>query len=236
MAGIVLSQLQLLDKWPGLPNPNLGIPTGGWANSTDNYKTTATTDVPTYPLGTKIMAYTDNSYCPGYYTMQYLMYHSLEDADKIDVADYSKGSAWCAHMTDSCSAERYLDDISGCPNFIVTNEITAADCDATEAQRLCFPCFTLESDGTTAEDNSYGDAYGWFWVGGVCPCKEATLLDDGTGVFKGLGKQHGGCRTDIKYHPLVRHFLDGYPFGLGPGKGTDKAIDDDSIRLGRNRL
>ncbi len=201
MAQIALSYLQLIDKWPGVVNPNLGIPTGGWANSTDNFTTTSGSTTPAYPVGTKIMAYTDNSYCPGYYTMQYLMFHGFEDQD-IDVDDFSQGEAWCGHLTDNTGAEKYQDDFSGCPWYVVTNEMTAAYTDATEAQKLCLPCFTLESDGTTAATNGYGDAYGWFWVGGVCPCADATLLDDDTGAGLGFDVTTDGVWCGAVYFDL----------------------------------
>ena len=63
--------------------------------------------------------------------------------------------------------------------------MTAAFCDATNTQRLAMACATLESDGTVTETQGYGDAYGWFWVGGVCPAKEITILDDDTGAYQG---------------------------------------------------
>ena len=185
MAQIYLSSLNLVDKWPGTVNPNLGIPTGGWSNTTDNFITESGSTTPAYPIGTKIMAYTDNSYCPGYYTMQYLMFHQFEDQD-IDVDDFSEGQAWCAHLMDmTANTEMYDSDQSSTPWYVVTNEITALYSDATRAQRLCMPCFTLTSDGTLAQAQGYGDAYGWFWVGGVCPVADATILDDDTGT--GIG-------------------------------------------------
>jgi len=36
MANANLSNMYLLDLWPGAVNPNLSIPTGGWDNTIDN--------------------------------------------------------------------------------------------------------------------------------------------------------------------------------------------------------
>ena len=76
MAGeIELHKFLLNDKWPGEPNPNLGIPAGGW----DSTIYSCCQSVPTYPPGTKISAYQDHTYCEGAYIMCYMCFHESSD-------------------------------------------------------------------------------------------------------------------------------------------------------------
>jgi len=187
MAGVNLSSVILKDNWPGIPNPNLGIPKDGWDNTKDNFKTTSAADLPTYPLGTKIMAYTDNSWCPGWYTMMYLVYHSYESGALYDISqDFSDGFPGCAHA-DGSTAAHYctLAEVSTIPYYVVTKCITTdgGDVDYTRSNcavaAIAVPCATLSSDGTACfTQGGYGDSFGWFWVGGVCPCKDATIMDN----------------------------------------------------------
>ncbi len=114
MATVNLCNIQLVDKWPGTVNTNLGIPTGGWDNTTDNFKTTASTDSPGHDVGTKIMGYTDNSYAPGNYTMMYLMYHGFSSSATIDADDFSTNVAVCVHY-DASEAQKYGVDSSVVP-------------------------------------------------------------------------------------------------------------------------
>lgn len=185
--GIALGHLQLVDWWPGPVNPNLGIPANGWDNTKDNFKTTSVNDTPSYPLGTKIMAYTDNSVAPGWYTMMYLMYTTFEDTD-VSVGDYSGNAAICCHA-DNSTPQNYDDDVSAVPYYVVSPDVTGTDGAIGKQPRVAFPCASMDSDGTTGYTNGYGDAYGWFWVGGVCPCADATILDgtDGNKVGAVVG-------------------------------------------------
>lgn len=179
---IPLTTVTLVDNWPGVVNPNLSIPTNGWDNTFDNFGTTSGNITPSVPIGTKVMAYTDNTHQPGWYTMMYLMYHSFE-SDCIS-QDMSDSVQLCVPF-DGSTAELY--DNTNTPWFVVTNEVTnvALNNDGTRSGLIAFPCATLDSDGTSAYGNGYGDSYGWFWVGGVCPCKDATILDGTSG--NGLG-------------------------------------------------
>jgi len=183
MATIRLSRLSLIDKWPGLANPNLSIPTNGWDNTIDNFTTTASGQAPSYPVGTKIMAYTDNTNCPGYYTMMMLMYHDFSAQDVS--GDFSDGNIFCSHVATGCASTAELADTSRAPYFVVAKCYTAIATDVTKGTPVAVPCATIASDGTVAYTNGYGDAYGWFWVGGVCPCEDATLLQGTVGSLLG---------------------------------------------------
>ena len=201
MAGINLSSLILTDRWPGPVNPFLGKPTDGWDSTLSCFKTTSTNNEPKYPLGTKIMAYTDSSWNPGWYTMMYLMYHTFEGA--VDGCDCSKdwsvgGLPACYHVcwSQSKSTQVCIAETSTAPYYVVTRCITGtyADSDYTRSRGagpIAIPCWTATSDGTGAYAAGYGDAYGWFWVGGVCPAKDATVMDGknaGTGsACAGIG-------------------------------------------------
>ncbi len=181
-AQLHLADIILKDGWPGLPNANQGIPTGGWDNTTDNFTTTSANQVTRYPVGTKITMLTDNSYCSGNYTMQYLMFHDYSAKDIS--ADFSDGEMWCCHY-DGSDAEKYFIDFSHVPYYVVTRCYTGGVCDATRGLPLAIPCATIASDGSAVYVTGYGDAYGWFWVGGVCPCADATLLQGTAGTLAG---------------------------------------------------
>jgi len=185
MANIDLCHFQLYDRWPGAVNPNLGIPTGGWDNTTDNFPTsddTASAWSPPYPVGTKIMAYTDNSACPGYYTMMYLMYHcSSATVGLVEAADISAGTAFCFHFDGSDAQAFDAADTSTVPYYVVANCNSAVSPDISKGVPLAIPCATISAgESSAAYVSGYGDSYGWFWIGGVCPCADATLLQ-GTG-------------------------------------------------------
>ena len=194
---IPLSSIQLLDRWPGPVNPNAGIPTNGWDNTVSNFKTTSGNITPMHPIGEKRMAYTDNTHCPGWYTMMYLSYHAFESADVS--ADFSDSLCLCT-PSDQSTEEWY--DNSSSSYFVVTNEITEGNSDATRGMRIAFPCATLSSDGTDSgpDGNSYGDSWGWFWIEGVCPCKDATVLD-GT-VGSGYGVEFA-CASTFEGGPIT---------------------------------
>lgn len=176
MANARLTQLVLTDRMPGSVNPNLGVPPNGWDNTRDNFKTTSATDAPAYPLGTKIMAYTDNTNCPGWYTMAYLMYHDSTATNACISQDFSDGKFWCSH-TDVSTAQLWSNDTSACPYFVVASCYSHSTADFTKGGPVVVPCATLNSDGTATYVQGYGDSYGWFWVGGVCPCKDVTIMD-----------------------------------------------------------
>jgi hypothetical protein len=180
---VTLSNLFLIDTWPGAVSPYLGIPTGGWDNTTDNFtETAASTPLPGYPVGTKISSYTDNSYCPGNYTMMYLNYHAYSDTNGVvSATDISLSKAFCFHYEGS-DAVKYGVDASEVPYYVVTCCYSVAGvADVTRGLPTAIPCATIDAgESSAAQVSGYGDSYGWFWVGGVCPCADATLLQ-GTG-------------------------------------------------------
>lgn len=195
MAGINLSSLVLYDNWPGPVNPNLGIPTDGWDSTRSNFKTTSAADQPAYPLGTKIMHYTDNSWCPGWYTMMYLMYHSYEAGAVYDVSkDFSDGYIFCTKC-DGSTAQAYgtIADVSTIPYYVVSKCLTKGAGDVSVQSAVAIPCYTLASDGTGVYVAGYGDSYGWFWVSGVCPAKDVTLMDNAAAGIGSVCAGIGAC-------------------------------------------
>ena len=202
-AQLKLSQLMLYDKWPGPVNPNLSIPTDGWDNTVDNFTTTeGNTTPPNYTVGTKIMSYTDNTFCAGWYTMMYLMFHDSSSADIS--GDFSDGNMYCSHY-DGSKANKYQVDISAVPYYVTTRCYSAGGgdhgSDITSGSPIAFPCATISADSSIqhVDDDAFatgfGDAYGWFWVGGVCPCADATLLQGTAGSLAG---------ADISVDTLMR--------------------------------
>jgi len=91
-------------------------------------------------------------------------------------ADFSDGLMWCAHCCLTADAggdltyKIALDDGTNCPAYIMHQCDANASTDMTNGGAACIPCGTLD----------YYE-YGWFWVGGVCPCKDATIMDGATG-------------------------------------------------------
>lgn len=185
MANIRLSRITLIDNWPGVPEDAYGIPADGWDNTVDNFKTTSAADQPSYPVGTKISAYTDNTNCPGRYTMMYLMYHCWSSTAACVSADFSDGKFFCSHVGYGSACTAQFADTHKAPYFVVGNCYTSAAGEFTNGSPIAIPCCSMSSDGTTAATNGYGDFYGWFWVGGVCPCKDVTILDD-SGFLTGV--------------------------------------------------
>lgn len=202
---IRLSHLVLYDKWPGIPNPNLGIPRGGFDATAWNLSTkddTAMADAPPYPLGTKIQAYTDNSNCPGYYTMMYLARH--EFSSECISSDFSEANIFCCAPGTLCqthTSEVGVDASGAPPYYFVTACYTAASCEVSLGAPVAVACTTTDADSSESLDTTtndpraqgFGHALGWFWVGGVCPCADITLL-------RGLGDSAAGaditCDTD----------------------------------------
>jgi len=176
MAGeIPIHEIFLYDHWPGEPNPNLGIPAGGW----DNTSISACQTTPAYPPGTKISAYSEFSYCPGHYTMCYMM--SFEsNTGEFDLAALSEGYGICSDTGGENDTE--MATLSGCLGtsvdvtvskwWIVTNSFT--DGDGSETGRFAVGVIDMSSG-----------EFGWFWIGGVCPAIDVTRFDeadDGSGT------------------------------------------------------
>ena len=172
MAGeIGLHKILLYDHWPGEPNPNLGVPAGGW----DNTSTCQCQSVAYYPPGTKASAYSDFTYCPGNYVMCYMMY-SEGGTFSDDLLAISEGGGICADTGDDCDTE--TDALSACYGtvhdityskwWIITNDF--ANSEASHCGRVAVGI------GAMCEGE-----FGWFWVGGVCPAADITWYDQQTG-------------------------------------------------------
>jgi hypothetical protein len=184
MVNMRLGHFIMNDQWPGYPDANIGIPTNGWDNTVDNFNTsddTAKALDPPQPIGQKRTVYQDSSVCPGNYTMMYLVYHDVSDVDVS--ADYSDGLMFCCHV--DCTKSVW-NDTSDTPYFVVSRCYTGTNfgtrTDATRGLPIAIPCATVTADSSLASTitdpyvTGFGDAYGWFWVGGVCPVKDVTLF------------------------------------------------------------
>jgi hypothetical protein len=208
MATINLTKLVLKDNWPGIVNLNAGKPNYtpnskcGWDNTNDNFCTADATaralnKNPTQRIGEKRAAYQESTECPGWYTMMYLCLHSFEDGMDIS-KDFSDGNFFHGPSDIGCISTSEWADTSVGPWFVVSRCTTGAD--VTRNCAVAIPCSTyMHSDGTRVGANGYGDGYGWFWVGGVCPCKDITLFDDETGAGKGIDFT---CDEDVARGPV----------------------------------
>lgn len=197
MANLRLSKLVLRDSWPGIVNLNRSTPNYslnskcGWDNTFDNFSTAddtarALNQNRTQRIGEKRSAYHESTDNPGWYTMMYLCLHSFEDG--MDVSkDFSDGHFFHGPLANdvACASNSEWADTSVGPYFVVGRCTTGSD--VTRQCAVAIPCSTyIYSDGTIVNAQGYGDGYGWFWVGGVCPCKDITLFDDETGDGKGV--------------------------------------------------
>jgi hypothetical protein len=133
--------------------------------------------------------------------MAYLQYATFEDSD-ISIGDYSGNAAICCHA-DNSTPENYDVDYSSVPYYVVSPDITGTDAALANMPRVAFPCATLDSDGTASNANGYGDSYGWFWIGGVCPVNDATILDGTAG--SGIGADVG-CGSMVSSGAVVAAF------------------------------
>lgn len=164
MVAISTRKLILKDNWPGSPDPNLGIPTGG-------FDATAHTDASTevYPIGTKIQAYQDFSGTSGPYTMIYLRYYCLSESDDhgVEEADQSlTGQCLFAQFCNStCLSADGTQAVFTCTNRSGVD--TGYIC-STNAGVMAIACGTLSYRDVTTDGNNPG-GYGFFWCGGVCP-------------------------------------------------------------------
>lgn len=162
MATIGMSYVVLEDKWPGPINPNLGIPTGGWDNTTDCCVTVAT-----YPVGTKIMAYNDCTRNPGYYTMGYMgradgSFITDHTAAVGDIAGPSVGSLLCTYTDETTAGGNTY-----APWYHVSGDCTGS-CATSGMAAAAFACGSMGSNHIVDNTND-GVEFGWFWIGGVCP-------------------------------------------------------------------
>jgi hypothetical protein len=124
--------------------------------------------------------------------MMYLCLHSFEgviaDSNAFDVSkDFSDGRFFCSPMltTNQDSSTSEWADTSETPYFVVAQCTTGSDFTLGGGPIAVFCSTYTYSDGTVVNFNGYGDGYGWAWVGGVCPCSDITLFDDGSGNTKG---------------------------------------------------
>ena len=162
----------LEDGWPGTVNPNLTKPDGGWDNTTDCCVT-----IPTYPPGTKIAGYNDNTRCPGGYVMCYMGRtdgsHALAFCSDLgNLAAPSVGHLICAHY-EGTSAEGNEDYVAW---YYVTSDCLASDASLEGYSAVAVACGSMSESNSTAHDGTLigGPEYGWFWVGGVCPGQDGT--------------------------------------------------------------
>ena len=200
MGVISLGDLVLTDRFPGHVNPNLGIPTNGWDGTDSNFVTTAAdTPPPLYPPGTKIEAYTDNSNNPGYYTMAYLAYHCYSTGvGLIEADDISLNVGFCFHY-DASDAVDYAAqgaDTSIVPYYVMAGIEGGADAftDSSKGGAMAIPCLSKSAgESSAAYVSGFGDSWGWFWVGGVCPVQDVTLFKgEADASFVGLDVTAGG--------------------------------------------
>jgi len=174
MATVSLRKVILKDNWPGVPNPNHGIPKGGFDATTGHSCVTA----PIYPPMTKIQAYHeavagDGSTTVGPYTMIYLAYHDCSSTlTPLQAADPSSGATpVVAHIDSTAWTNRgHYSDSSDAP-YCVAN--TSGCMEVTSTGMLAIAC----NKGLNTDSSLTAYKWGWFWCGGVNPHSDLTGLD-----------------------------------------------------------
>ncbi len=178
-----IRDLVLFDNWPGSPNPNLGIPKGG-------FDATKWTDSSTerYPIGTKIEVYQDFSGVTGPYTMIYLRYYCLSESDDFGVESAENSPEGQAIFVPFCNSTCLSADGTAC-FFGATNRATVdtGQICGTNSGVVAVACGTLSYRDVTTEGANPG-GYGWFWCGGVCPM-DITMLS---------GVAHAGADMSVQ--------------------------------------
>lgn len=161
----------LKDNWPGVPNQNLGIPTGG-------FDSTKWTDSSTegYPIGTKIQAYQDFSGMKGPYTMIYLRYYCLSESEdfgveKVDLSGNVGQAIFAQFCNSTCLSADGTAAVFTCTNR--GNVDTGYVC-GTNTGIIAVACGTLSYRDVTGSGENPG-GYGWFWCGGRVPM-DCTFL------------------------------------------------------------
>jgi len=170
----------LQDNWPGIPNFNLGIPTGGFDS------TLHCCSVQSYPIGTKIQGYSTLSGLEGPYTMIYLRYYCLSSANAVE--DISGNWAiFQAFCNSTCISADGTNAVFTCTNKGGID--TGYKC-GTTLGLIGVACSTLSSFDNTIEGQNEG-GYGWFWCGGVCPIEDITMYD-AKSAYAGSDMTSGG--------------------------------------------
>lgn len=172
MANLSLRRVVLYDNWPGAPDPNLGIPTGGFDSTSAGHSCVTK---PQYPPMTKIqvMQYGDDaSACQGPYTMIYLAFHEMSGANALQAAAPSTAAQpICGHIDATAFTDvGHYSDYSAAP-YVVTN---CSGCmEVTSTGKIAIGCNPgMDTDTTTSAYK-----WGWFWCAGVCPHVDLTRLD-----------------------------------------------------------
>lgn len=150
-----------------MPNPNLGVPTGGF-DATSGHSCVSTE---TYPPGIKIQVYQqDGSRATGPYTMIYLRYHEMSGQNELDITSCNNivmQTEYTANGTIADGAE--ASDAwwhVGAPANMIGHEVSTK-------YPKAFACNTgLVTGATTATG-----MWGWFWCGGVCPWADISGLN-----------------------------------------------------------
>jgi len=181
MAGLSIGKISLKDNWPGPVNPALGVPDDGWDGTTHSCVTS-----PVYPIGTKIMAYSDASTNPGWYTMAYAEVASMCGGEIAGnggpEGDCSDGLLWVAH----CCLTQPAGDL--------TYKITTHDGSMPPPTYVVAACYSSDSIDVTkgtariglACATASGYEHIWMWVGGVCPVQDVSLFRGAADVSDGI--------------------------------------------------
>ena len=170
MANLSLRRIILTDRWPGVPNLNHDVPTGGFDATAGHSCVTA----PVYEPMTKIQRMqsgSDASDCQGPYTMIYLAFNEMSGGNPI--ACGSAGWPMCGHFDSTAYTDiGDLGEGSAAP-YVVSNN--SACMDATSHGQIAVgiqKSAAADSDSTTSTYR-----WQWFWCGGVCPFTDITQLD-----------------------------------------------------------
>ncbi len=164
MATLSGKDLYLYDRWPGAAKFNIGAPVNGYDSTKEGSGNCVSTAA--FDIGEKRALYNDSTKHPGYTIFQYLQFVEGSDNAYDADADLSTGYGLCFHIND---ASQHSPD-GQTDWYLVTTDLTNSDGTLGGAVAIAMADF---SGNSTSAQNEFG----WFWVGGVCPCN--TLTDSG---------------------------------------------------------
>jgi hypothetical protein len=143
----------------------MGRPPNGFDSTVGGSGNCVTTAV--FDVGTKVADYNDGTVNPGWYTMCYMQF--VEGSDSAyDAGAPSTGYGLCFH----CEATQHHPDGNVTQTwYAVTHDLTNSD--GSYGGAVALPACDLSGADTTTT----GAEYGWFWIGGVCPCVTSPRVD-----------------------------------------------------------
>jgi len=173
---------------------NTGKPPGGFDSTKEGSGNKVNT--PAFDVGEKRAWYNDSTKNPGYSIFAYLRFVEGSDSAFDTDADISTGYGLCFHMHD---ASEHTPD-GDTDWYYVTHDLTNSE--GTLGGAVAIAMCDLSGGAEVTTTTTKTPEYGWFWVGGVCPCNTKTD-SGGTDMTKTAGEIVTGGSVAIGQEVIV---------------------------------